>query len=47
MHPSPQHDHRLAESGAPLRKGGEGSEASEMGRREAGAEEGEEEGETD
>jgi len=46
MHPSPQHDHPLAESGTPPSEGGEGSEASE-GRREAGAEEGEEEGETD
>ena len=47
MHSSPQHDHLLAESGAPPSEGGEGSEASELGRREAGAEEGEEEGETD
>ena len=47
MHPSPQHDHRLAESGAPCSEGGEGSEVPGMDRREAGAEEGEEEGETD
>ena len=42
MHPSPQHDHRLAESGAPPSEGGEGSKASELGRCKAGAEEGEE-----